>query len=456
LFCLILIKYILITAQVKNAKKIQKNNVKFEKSENKVCAPKSGTSKKGVHHMKTILFAILILSVLSAQDTKTLTLKSGDKITGQVVSETETTITIINPLMGEMTLNKSDLKEETISITLKSGDVVKGIVLEKTPSYFKLQSAFGEITIPTEDIETIGNIKKAAEKASLTPKQTLFGTRWEQNGGAESDEWYFSKERLMDIWFDPTGFTIEKNKLYLSGLSWGFGLSEKVQITSKWTNYFYQDFNLRPKINLFKTGDVESQSSMAAGFHLHTRGLPGKYKWVPDKETWWNYNNEYNSETGNWENTDSTYYEDPGWVHIGSKREQSEYDDDHYEYTGPWDGNKMWYEVFGAYTISKLRSGGNGRVNTTIGGSATFYPDEETMPRIFAAIDIDVTQDVKVMGEIFYDAFFPETINMMNGTKMQTPIHFDIGFLTNKLALDENMWFGFHFQRPYVSFYWKF
>ena len=63
---------------------------------------------------------ILMLSALLAQDLKTLTLKTGDKITGTIVSETETTITIINPLMGQMTLNKADLEQETVSITLIS------------------------------------------------------------------------------------------------------------------------------------------------------------------------------------------------------------------------------------------------------------------------------------------------------------------------------------------------
>ena len=123
---------------------------------------------------------ILMLSALLAQDLKTLTLKTGDKITGTIVSETETTITIVNPLMGQMTLNKADLKQETVSITLNSGDVVKGIVLEKTSSYFKLESAFGEVTIPTENIKTIGSIKKKDENAPLKSKRTLFGTRWEQ------------------------------------------------------------------------------------------------------------------------------------------------------------------------------------------------------------------------------------------------------------------------------------
>ena len=419
---------------------------------------KSQIHNNGVFIMKLILLTILTLATLSAQDVKTLTLKTGDKITGTVMSETDTTITISSAIAGEITLNKNDLQQETISITLNSGDVVKGVVLEKTPTHFKIQSVFGEITIPAEDIKTIGSIKKKDEKPALTPKRTLFGTRWEQAGGSESDEWYFSKERLMDVWFDPTGFTIEKNKLYMSGLSWGFGLTDKMQITSKWTNYFFQDFNVRPKINLFKTGNVESQSAFAVGAHLHTRGLPGKYKWVDDKKTWWDYHNEYNEETQNWENTDSTYIIEAGWVNIGSKREKDDRwdDEDRYEYTGTWDGDKMWFEVFGAYTISKLRSGGNGRVNTTVGASAVIYPDEEIAPRLYGAIDIDVTRSVKVMAEVFYDPYYIEWLDFLDNNDSNSDLFFDIGFLTNKIGLDDNFWVGIHFQRPYFSFYWKF
>lgn len=395
-----------------------------------------------------LLFLVLVSSVSFGQE-KTLKLKSGDKITGTVVSETDTTITIKSTITGKITIKKDDLEQETISITLNSGDVVTGVVLEKTSSYFKIQSAFGEVTIPTEKIKTIGNLKKTEKKASLTPKHTLFGTRWEQAGDVGSGEWYFSKERLMDIWFDPSGYTIEKNKLYFSGLSWGFGLTDRIQITSKWTNYFWQDFNLRPKINLFKTGNVNSQIALAAGGHLHTRGLPGKYKWIDEPQ--WDYEDEWDNVNNVNVIVDSSLRSEGKYVPLGAIKDE----DGHWN-DGWGEGDKMWFEVFGAITSSKLRDGGNGRINTTVGVSAVFYPDEDVAPRIYLATDIDITESVKVMGEVFYDAHYPETINFMEDTKMNSPIHFDVGFLTNKIGLDDRLWVGIHFQRPYIAFYWKF
>jgi len=398
-----------------------------------------------------------VCSSLFAQESRSITLKSGDKITGQVVEETETTITIINPLMGEMTINKSDLKLSSVIVTLKSGDVIRGELINRTNSELIVSSTLGTVSIPSDQILTIddGHIPSQVVhhspfgSAVVTPKQS-------------NDEWFFSKERLMDVWFDPTGYTIGKNKLYMSGLSWGFGLSDKIQITSRWTNYFFQDFNVRPKITLFQTGNVESQSAFAVGAHLHTRGLPGKYKWVDDKG--WNYDWGYKDSTWNTENerwdysnwgaVDST--KEAGYVRLGAKKDE---DGDYNQWAG--DGEKMWFEAFGAYTISKLRAGGNGRINTTFGVSAVIYPDEEIAPRAYGAIDIDVTRSVKVMAEVFYDAYYVEWLDLMEDNKTESNLFFDVGFMTNKIPLfwwagsSENLWIGYHFQQPFFAFYWK-
>ena len=380
------------------------------------------------------LILILVIGALSAQDTRTLTLKSGDKITGQVVEETDTTLTIINPLMGQMVINKSNLKERVISITLKSGDKIGGTFVSRSATEIVVATAFGDVTIPADQVETIN------DQSSSTPtiRHTPFGTAIVSKSTG-SDEWFFSNERLMDIWFDPTGYTIGKNKLYMSGLSWGFGLTDKVQITSRWTNYFINDFNIRPKVTFFKKGTIESETAAAAGIHMHTRGLPGKYKWVDDAHEEYNYN------TG-----ESSRGVRGGYVRLGSRKDA----DGHY-HDSFGEGDKMWFELFGAYTMSKLRSGGDGRMNTTFGASAVMYPGEDIAPRIFAAFDTDVTQSVKVMAEIFYDAYYPEIQNFDSDSKMASSLHFDIGFLTNRISFSEDFWMGFHFQRPFISFYWK-
>ena len=386
--------------------------------------------------LNTILLTFLFTGLLFGQETKTITLKSGDKITGTVVSETDTSITIINPLMGQMVINKSDLKERVITVTLTSGDKIGGTLVSRSAKELVVATAFGNVSIPADQIETIDEAGASVPTVRYTPFGTAVVSR-----STGSDEWFFSKERLMDVWFDPTGYVIGKNKLYMSGLSWGFGLTDKMQITSRWTNYFWQDFNLRPKMTLFKKGTIESETSAAAGFHLHTRGLPGKYKWVDDAHREYDY--DYNS------GEENSYYRG-GYVRLGATKDEDGWYDDF-----PGNGDQMWFEMFGAYTVSKLRSGGDGRMNTTFGASAVMYPGEDIAPRIFAAFDTDVTQNVKVMAEIFYDAYYPEIQDFDSDSKMTSSLHFDIGFLTNRISFSEDFWLGFHFQRPFVSFYWK-
>ena len=83
------------------------------------------------------------------------------------------------------------------------------------------------------------------------------------------------------------------------------------------------------------------------------------------------------------------------------------------------------------------------------------YPGEDIAPRVFAALDTDVTPNVKVMAEIFYDPYYLKMQTFGDDNKMTMPLHFDIGFLTNKISFSEKFWLGFHFQRPFFAFYWK-
>ena len=38
---------------------------------------------------------------------------------------------------------------------------------------------------------------------------------------------------------------------------------------------------------------------------------------------------------------------------------------------------------------------------------------------------------------------------------MNSPIYFNVGFLTNEIVLDDKLGVGVRFQRSYIAFYWK-
>ena len=129
-------------------------------------------------------------------------------------------------------------------------------------------------------------------------------------------------------------------------------------------------------------------------------------------------------------------------------------------------------ELFGAYTFSKARSKLRGRISHTIGGNIQYamLDDPIVMPRVYYGLDIDINQKLKMIGEIFYDPYFLElwqmseyedhypNVDQLENNIVAEPtdsrsLHLDFGFM---YALNESFRFGFHFQKPFIAFYWKF
>ena len=123
-----------------------------------------------------------------------------------------------------------------------------------------------------------------------------------------------------------------------------------------------------------------------------------------------------------------------------------------------------------------------GRVSNTAGVmvQVPVIKDYEWPYRIFWGTDVDITPQLKMVGEAFYDPFFLdlnhrdrddcEFIECLFGSnytyKTSTtneitkddfhsvrPIHFDFGFM---YAVNEHFRFGIHTQPYIIAFYWKF
>ena len=142
----------------------------------------------------------------------------------------------------------------------------------------------------------------------------------------------------------------------------------------------------------------------------------------------------------------------------------------------------MMFEFFTAYTFSKARKGMKGRISSTIGALVQVPLAYDEYPyRLFGSVDLDITPQLKIIGEAFYDPYF---LDMNNRTgdddcflleclgrdhwKYKTnaddkvteddfatirPIHFDFGFM---YAVNEHFRVGIHNQPYILAFYWKF
>lgn len=364
--------------------------------------------------MKIQLFfinALLISGFLFAQD-KIFYLKSGDKVSGILTAESDSTYTL-DTSFGTVTIKKADIKPEEATIFLKTGDKVKGFILSETELEIKINAQFGEVQIPKDKIERIdfrsmGGVVRG----------------FKQPGQAEEGRWYYGKERLIDIYFDPTGYTVGNNILYLSLLSWGYGLTDRFQITSKWGGYFLGDLNLRPKYTLLKKGNIQSEHALAIGAHFHLRGFPAKYELVEEKYLF-----------DNIRSTEKT------WRRVG----ELDYDDQD-------GGEKMWMEYFAAYTISNLKKSGQGRINHTFGAVITTYPGYDPMPRGYYAIHADARRNLKLIFQVFYDPYWASNLEFAENKEI-SELDIDFGFI---YAYNETLQLGIHFQRPHLAFYYKF
>ncbi|MBT3762700.1 MAG: hypothetical protein HON84_03365, partial [Candidatus Marinimicrobia bacterium] len=99
------------------------------------------------------IITILLIGGLFAQG-KTFFLKSGDKVSGTLTAETDSTFTV-ETSFGSVTINKKDIKQEEAIIYLKSGDKLKGVILSESDEGIKVKAQFGEVDIPKEKIERI-------------------------------------------------------------------------------------------------------------------------------------------------------------------------------------------------------------------------------------------------------------------------------------------------------------
>ena len=363
-------------------------------------------------------------------------LKSGDTIFGELINETKESITI-QTNFGEITINKQDLQQDEIELLLKSGDRLSGLLIKQTTELIIIQTSFTTLTIHKTKIKEI--IFK--DKMGLNDKKS------------EDYRWYFSDEQLLDIWFDPTGMTLNRSEIYISGLSWAVGINDKLQLSSRWVNYFIGDLNIRPKYKIFESSNINSIKSFSIGAHIHTAGLPLKYEVRDVTMT----DNEHNQVTGEVIQTES--YIEEQWIRVGSTLEEDEEDesnDDQWN-ENPGESRELWGEVFASYSISNLRSTGQGRVNYTFGTSVTYFPDYELMPRVFAALDFDILKNVKLMSEVFYDPHYVQLhLEWDDEYTDRIPVFFDIGFITNMITKNENLWLGVHFQQPFLVLYYKF
>ncbi len=408
----------------------------------------------------SLLLVVLILSILNAQTERVFVLKTGEQVTGYITATDSINNTItVKTSFGSVVIDRGQLKSEVVNIYLKNGDKIKGVIVYEDEKSLRILSQMGEITLEKQAITRI-------DSGPDNPLDSIMGA---------SKRYSHGMEQQIDIFYDPTGYTLERGVLYISGLSWGFGVTDRFQVTSKWSGYFTGDFNLRPKLQIFKAGNWEKEHTLAIGGHYHSRYVPDKFEWL--EENYLVDVGSYSSDDYEWVPTGrdtNVYYGE--YVRIGSalnftdgfKRYDLEYDevDAWVDIADP--DYQGYYEAFVAYSYSKARGKMSGRVNHTLGAIASkFDASDDIMYRIYYGGAIDIRKNLIMNYEIFYDPWYVEWWNRgdylfdfeqdLETDKPKkpwvSPIHYDLGFI---YSFSDWLRFGIHFQ-PYIfAIYLKF
>jgi len=430
-------------------------------------------------------------------------LKDGTKIKGSIVGESDTEL-VIQTSFGVVTINRDNLIQKEFKIKMLSGEIFKGTKSSETETEIIFNTNIGTLKLDKLKIASIEEVSKKPSTGYVHRRRQggLFGFLNNVSSSKDTD-FSLGEEQLIDLFFDPTAYTLDQSTLYLSGLSFGFGVTDRLQVSAKWMNFLWGDMNIRPKFQVFKTGNWEKQQALSIGGHYHSRWMPNKYEWKSGslEVPIYTGNNKYGSDEcpdgfyySCWEQTAPRTYETKYWggyylanedvsFVIEENNEPSNYNPNDltiYDYepqyyideqsNDDFDFTEM-IELFGAYTFSSARNGLKGRISHTLGGNVQFakFNKDKVFYRAYYGLDVDINPKLKMISEIFYDPHYLEFWQWIDNQEQycyydeclvdtpmdkpkNNPIHLDFGFM---YAVNESFRFGVHFQKPFVAFYWK-
>ena len=364
-----------------------------------------------------ISFIILISISLVFSEERKFKLESGNSITGEIIEIDSDGNYKVLTSVGEVFFNSNDIVPERVKIITKDGDEIVGILTNEDNTTFYVKSNIGILSVNKNNVKLINFNSNESKDV------------WEFNLSKSDNRFYFGDEQLIDLWFDPTGNILSEGTIYMSGFSTAYGFTDKLQLSIRVWDYLFGNVNIRPKYQIYKSGSLEEMKTVSVGAHLFLNGsVPHKWKW---------------------ENSDIADCFD-------------DYDEETNpsicENYGPWNWSKITsdnssYELFMAFTSSKLKPSGQGRTNYNAGISISSIDGySNSMPRIWLGFDTDVRQSLKLIGLLAYDEYLPTIDEFFSGEE-KTNIILDFGFI---YAFNEKFRLGAHLTSPFVAFYWKF
>jgi hypothetical protein len=381
-------------------------------------------------------------SVLEEGMKKRFHFKDGSISEGEIINVDNEVVTLSTE-SGEFKIPKTEFLAETAEITNKKGEKFVGNVLSEDDEEFKIRTQYGDATIHKKNIE-----KMSRFHGGILDKKT-----------EARKKFYTGEAVLLSVFLDPTATPLSPNTFYISGMSLGYGLTDRFMLTTKYASNFNGDLNLHPKMRFYHKKSADSEKSMAFGLGFHRsypiKSIIGKYSHaikLPGERTL----NDSELELEDVMKPDSLLPDNP-----------------------------MYAEAYLVFSSSRINPSGRGKVGWNLGAKVTNafsnrdkYIKEEyswdksfKVPfRLWASLDYDLRKDLKFVASMWADNGY-KTLNAgtafedyigSDGSQVlsidsirgkESLVDFDFGIL---YAVNQNFRIGVHFQQPFLDIYWEF
>jgi hypothetical protein len=380
-------------------------------------------------------------SILEVGMAKRFYLVDGNIINGTILQIKGDVCEIETP-DGTLKIPKRDILEETASITKKDDTRYVGPVLRDSMQEIVIRSKYGDVVINKKDIKDMDRFHGGRKVAWAEEKKTF----------------HQGEAVLTDIFMDPTAFPLPANTFYISGLSLGYGFTDRFMLRTKFGSNFSGDLNLQGHWRFYHRPTAAKESAAAIGMSVH-RNYPME-----------NLVSRYSQ----FINVDTLGTKLNGHESMGVK-----------DVLSPTAEAGIYAELYYVMSYRRTMESGRGKVGAHFGArtnsfnllkddllnadSSFSWDSDFKLPfRVFAGFEYDLSKNMKFLAEVWADNgnkyrtfsqawddyFGDDTRFVFDGTDGKySMVDFDFGFL---YAVNETFRVGIHFQQPYLVFYWEF
>ena len=389
---------------------------------------------------------LAVASILEVGMKKRFHFTDGSVRDGEILSIEDGTVAI-KTASGTFNIPSDQFLSETAEVKNKKGELFKGVVLGETAEEYIIRTSFGDAVVQKKDIQSMKRYH-----GGILDRQS-----------EERRKFYQSEAQLLNVFMDPTAFPLTGNTFYVSGLSVGYGLTDRFMITTKFGSDFNNDLNLHPRMRFYHRKSAEKEVAATWGVGIHRK--------YPSKSVIGKYSHAINI-TG--EDKDTPLNEMDGLTLDSVASEDN--------------GRRLYAEAFLVFSSRRVNPTGRGKIGWTLGakvsnafvgrndiikpvtagGDAISWSTESkySVPfRTWLSLEYDLRKDLKFVGSAWVDngyktLSFGDTFDdYTDNFSLDSPggevsmIDFDFGIL---YAVNESFRVGLHFQQPYIDFYWEF